>query len=215
MSTMKNRARKIAALVAVLAVVCPVTAWAAIRMQNFARSDINTSGSCIAQEPGGNALTFTNDATGPLLTVNSATSVIGDATMLQTTVTAEGNPGERTVYPDVLRIRNNCNYPGTATLILEPDFAANAAATGAWTDLNMSLHLSAIAPPIATADLSVAASWNPTAAVVTAGSVTAANSGSVTIAAGARLQIALVVDAGTSVSTASPATLRWTTQVTI
>jgi hypothetical protein len=212
---MKNRARKIAAAVSVLAVLCPATAWAAIRMQNFARTNIGNAASCIVQEAGTNTTTFVTDATGPLLTLSTATSVIGDATMLQSTVTAEGYPGERTVYPDVMRIRNNCNYPGVATLMLEPDFAAVAAASGTWTDLNMSLHLSNIAPPIATADLSATASWNATSAVVTAGTVTVPNSGSVTIPAGARLQIALVVDAGTSVSTTSPAELRWTTQVSI
>jgi hypothetical protein len=212
---MSNRARKIAVAFSALAILCPTAAWATVKVSNLARADVGTAVSCIVQEPGGNALTFTSDATGPLLTVNSATSVVGNATMLQTTVTAEGYPGERTVYPDVLRIRNNCNYAGVATLIIEPDFAAVAAASGTWTDLNMSLHLSAVAPPIATADLAVATSWNATPAVVTAGTVATSTSGSVNIAAGARLQIALVVDAGTSVSTTSPAELRWTTRVSI
>jgi hypothetical protein len=214
MPTMKNRAQRIVVAVSVLAVLCPATAWATIRMQNFARTDVGTAASCIVQEAGGNALTFTSDATGPLLTVNTTTSVVGNATMLQSTVTAEGQSGERTVYPDIMRIYNSCSYAGTATLILEADPAGNGAATGTWTDLNMSLALSNVAPPIATADLANAA-WNATQASVAAGAVTTANSGSVAIPAGARLQIALVIDAGTSVSTTSPAQLRWTTQVAL
>jgi hypothetical protein len=213
--TMKHPVRTVVSLTLVSAFLVPAAVWAAVSFRNPVRSGVRPAASCIVQQAGGNALAFSNDATGPLIAINSSTSVIARTTLLQTTVSAEGFPGERTVYPDVLRIRNACDRVGSTSITIGTDVAGTAAATGAWADVNMSLHLSAIAPATLTADLSNVTQWNQTAAVVTAGTVTVPSTGTVLIPAGSTVQIALVVDAGTSASTSALAELRWVTSVSL
>jgi hypothetical protein len=216
-------------VVAVL-VLGAVPATAAVVVRNFMTADIVRAEPCLKTVPGLDTIGF--PAGVPSFVISSDTVATAEGVpLLRQVVTFKGVKPERTVSADPIRIRNRCNRPLTISLSAEAHATSSPAVSGEWKDLSARAYLSignAAAPatdvlppnpvgaPIARgvsfSDPTVAALWDQTPVRVAAsaggvGTLTVATTGSVALPANQDIQIALVVDAG-STAMAADATLR-------
>jgi hypothetical protein len=197
-------------------------AAAAVLMQNFVKIDVNKVAACMTKVGGTDATTFNNAANAPYIGVNTTSTLTSadGVSLLNETVTLKAFKGDRTSITDGFRVRNTCNYPITVSLRAEAQPDGNAAVTGDWTDVAMSVYLSkpVITPvgaaPTAGLTFSLATDWDQTPIRVTPGGGTGAlanaQTGTATLAANGELQIGYLVDAGTTASTTTASTLRFT-----
>jgi hypothetical protein len=197
-------------------------AAAAVLMQNYVKVDVDKVAACMTKVGGTDATTFNNPANAPYVgvnTTNTLTTAEG-VSLLNETVTLKAFKGDRTSITDGFRVRNTCNYPLTVSLLAEAQPDGGTAVSGDWTDVAMSVYLAkpAISPvgaaPTAGLSFSTVADWDQTPIRVTpgggTGAVANALTGNVTLAANGELQIGYLIDAGTTASTTTTSTLRFT-----
>jgi hypothetical protein len=196
-------------------------AAAAVLMQNYVKVDVNRVAACMTKVGGSDSTTFNNAANAPYIGVNTTNTLTTAAgvSLLNETVTLKAFKGDRTSITDGFRVRNTCNYPLTISLLAEAQPDGSAALTGDWTDVAMSVYLAkpVITPvgavPTAGLSFTTVADWDQAPIKVTpsaAGALANAQTGTVTLAANGELQIGYLIDAGTTASTTTASTLRFT-----
>jgi hypothetical protein len=207
-----------------LLLVGGVGASAAVVTKNFMAANVVRAEACLTGRAGGNTTLIGTGTPSVAVTSESFLSANG-VPMARQTITTRGVKPERTIIGDAFRIRNRCGRPLLITLRATPHNAA-LAVDGEWKDLSSRVHLSTQATPAPASDLdppvaplaaiaggstftdpSVVALWNQTPISVVAsaggvGTLATAATGQVTLQAGFDLQVAIVLDGG---STALPA----------
>ena len=198
MKTRKKRmgARWATLIIALLLIAAP--AAASVITQNFLRADVATAQACFSKAEGPDATNFGTAGQHPYADVDLTSTITSSGTgvtLLQEQVTVYGYEGDRITYTDVVRYQNNCDFDVSLQLIVEDDAAGNAGFTAAdWTDKSVAIYLSKTAG--AGSDFGAAAEWDATPIEVNKGDAapTTASTGSVTVAAGAEVQSAFVIE---------------------
>ena len=203
-------------VIVVLLIAAP--AAASVITQNFLRADISASASCFVKAEGSDSTNFavaTNDPFADVSLTNTIVSTDTGVTLLQELVTVTAYKGDRITYTDVVRYRNNCDYGLSLRLVVEDDPAGNGGFTAAdWSDKSLELYISKIAG--AGSDFTVVAEWDASPIEIDKGDATPTNgvTGSVTVAAGAEVQSAFVIEVDEGVILPTTATLRYTAEAT-
>lgn len=197
-------------------------AAAAVLMQNYVKVDVSKVAACMTKVGGTDSTTFNNPANAPYVGVNTTNTLTTSAgvSLLNETVTLKAFKGDRTSITDGFRVRNTCNYPITISLLAEAQPDGSAALTGDWTDVSMSVYLGkpvitpVAGPPTAGLSFTTVADWDQTPIRVTPGGGTGAlanaQTGTAVLTANGELQIGYLIDAGTTASTTTSSTLRFT-----
>lgn len=205
-------------------------ATAAVLIRNFMTVDVVRAEPCLKTVAGLDTIGYPTGVPSFVMTSDTVATPQG-VPLLRQVITFRGVKPERTLSADPIRIRNRCNRPLTIQLVAEAHSTSALAVDGEWKDLSARAYLSvgtaaspatdALPPnpagaPIAGgnsfADPTVTALWNQTPIRVTAsaggvGTLATAATGSVSLPANQDVQIALVIDAG-STALATDATLR-------
>jgi hypothetical protein len=218
-----------------LVLVGGLGASAAVVTQNFMSAEVVRSQACLTGVAGGNASLIGTGTPSIVVTSESFLSADG-VPMARQTITTRGVKPERTIIGDAFRIRNRCGRPLLVTLRATPHNTA-LAVDGEWKDISARIHLSSQAtpapaigpnPPLAPmaaiargntfTDPTVVALWNQTPISVVAstgaggvGTLAVPATGPVSLASGFDLQVAIVLDGGSSASS-SNAILRLTAE---
>jgi hypothetical protein len=222
LSIRKRRWTLRTAVIAAL-VVSSVPAGAAVLVSNFMTANVSRNAACLTKIAG-------LDNAPAIVTTNVTSTASGTASvaLLNESITLKSFAGDRSVATDSIRIKNNCSASIKVTLKAEPGLAA-ATTSGDWSALAMNVYLGTkmitsagtLNPALSGTDFTVATDWDatplritPPVSPATAGVVTAATSGTVTITAGSEIQLGVIADSGSAAPTTGTAVLNYTVQAT-
>lgn len=194
--------------IAVLAVLLlAVPAAAGVVVQNFMTADVTVSDACFTKAAGNDATTagdfLTFDATNTVQDLDNGVSLLQEAT------TIRAFAGDRLLYSDAIVFGNDCGNTITLSLASGDDPAGNPAidSSAVFTDqINVRFYL---ADPGGGAVVGLPGTWTEALSVV-GGSAT--NGGSVTLADGGQVVMAIQVDADAEATSGALGTLRWVAQ---
>jgi hypothetical protein len=215
----RRRKRSLRLAVAGIAVLAATPAAASVVMQNFARVDVNTANACMVKVLGADSTAYNDVAKLPYIAFADTASISANgANLINEQISITGLKGDRLLVSDAMRVKNTCNYPISVQLTAEADAAtptANPATSASWTGVHVKVFVASSASPALPAagkalPFTALNGWDMTPiAVSAAGSVTNAQTGSVTIAANAELQVGAFIDADRA-ATAGTRVLRFT-----
>lgn len=201
MST-KARISKRTAMVATAMTVFATPAFASLVIQSYMKADVTVADNCLVTAAGKDVASYTT-ANGPNADLTTGNMGANRVTFEEDTLTVRGMYGDRVIYNDVARIRNECAVPLTVHLEME------GSQGGGWTDRYAEVYLGSTALPIGSTnnlgfptDASGNWSGNPlgvdsSGSIVTGGDETTP----VVLAPDQEVRIATLIEAGTTPST--------------
>lgn len=213
-----GRLSRRAALATVATLVVATPAMAGLVIQNQMQADITSSEACFSKVAGADDGAYTGaTATSPLGGFNddpaTETIEVDGVSLLEERLEVRGMRGDRVIYTDLVRFRNECGIPLEVTLVADANVG-----TGDWIDRSARIYLSATPVTIGSAvDLgrpgSGTGGWDPTPIIVEADSgaipVTNARTGTVTLPPGQELRGAIAITAGVDSADGSVGTVNW------
>ncbi len=221
-STSRRRVTRRVAVASVAMMSIAAPAVASVVIQNFIKGTVTAQPACFTKIIGSDHTAYSINlatVTKPyvnVVTTSTAASVAG-AVLLNESVDVRGFAGDRTKYTDVIRYKNNCGYAVSVRLTAETD-AAGTPATTAWSGMTVRTFLSKVVAPVPTTNLpqleTDTTNWDQQFLINSTGVVTATGTAQ-TVAAGAELQGAFVVDVDSAAAAASFNTFHYTASATI
>lgn len=202
--------RSAAVAVAFLLVAAP--AGASIIVQNYMEADVVAAPPCFVKLSGDDPVNssqagFSND---PAVD----TVLVDNVNLLEEKLTVTGMTGDRVVYTDMVRYRNNCLEPITVQL------SASEITGTAWADVAAEIWISNVPAPAnidPNLDPAPTDDWNDDPIDIPAGSTPGAfveTTGTVVVAPNTEVQGAIVVSSDVDFDTGT-ATVNWVASATI
>lgn len=146
--TRKRSMSRRVAFLTLLALSVATPAFAAVIIQNFMKVEFIAEAACFEKVGGQDAIDFSDDTKSPYAAVDTASTInVNGVDLLQESVTVKAMAGDRTIYSDVVRYRNTCDYALDVTLTVEAD--PNGGTATNWTPGNMTVSMY-ISDPLAT-----------------------------------------------------------------
>ena len=200
--TTKGRISRRTAVAATAMTVFATPAFASLVIQSYMRADITVADNCLVSRAGSDVASYTT-AAGPDADFATGNMAPTRVTFEEDTLTIRGMQGDRVIYTDVARIRNECDVPLTVQLNMD------GSQGGGWTDRYAEVYLSSVALPLDSVQnlgfpTDSSGNWVATPlAVDSGGNVVNAQSSVVPVGPNQEIRIATLIEAGTTPSSLS------------
>lgn len=189
--------RQFAITTAAIAIVA-TPAVASVVIQSYMRSDVTVGPNCLVSEAGTDTATYQTEQ-GPFAGFATGDMATTRVTLEEDTLSVRGMRGDRVIYTDVARIRNECQVELTVNL------RAEGSQGQGWQNRYAEVYLSSATRPLGTSEYfgfpgDGSGNWTAAPLAIDGGGLVSPTSAPVVLPAGQEARIATVIEAGSDPS---------------